>query len=224
MVGVSVSEAATELGVSRQRVVQLIGAGRIAAVRVGRGWVIPEAGLAEFQAARRPGVRPMSARMARGMVDLVGQHLGIPAGEAWSGLADRDRSRLRRHWQQLIAVDNPAVLLRGWLPQRCRVERFVLAGDPAELLADPRVGAGGASHPELSLSGGEIVEPHVAEVDRDDVVGDWLLVPAVDGNVMLRSEPVVRVDLAACLADVADLGGGRNEKAVAEVLKNRVAR
>lgn len=224
MVGVSVAEAAVELGLSRQRVVQLIGAGRLPAVRVGRVWVIPEVGLAEFRAARRPGVRPMSARMARGMVDLVGQHLGVSAGEAWSGLSDRDRSRLRRRWEQLVADPDPAVLLRGWLPQRSRVERFVVEGDPAELLADPRVGAGGVAHPGLGLSGGGVVEPHVAEADRDGLVSDWLLVPACDGNVLLRSEPVVRVDLAACVADVADAGGGRNERAVAEVLGSRVVR
>lgn len=56
------------------------------------------------------------------------------------------------------------------------------------------------------------------------MIEDLLLVPASDGDVLLRSEPVVRVDLAACLADVADLGGGRNDHMVAEVLATEVAR
>lgn len=218
---VSVSEAAEVLGLSRQRVVQLIGSGRLSAVRLGRSWAIPQAELAAFQAARRPHVRPMSARVARGMVDLIGQGFGEQAGLGWSELPDREQSRLRRKWEQLVASGDPAPLLRAWLPQRCRAERLSFQGDPAELFADSRLSPGGVAHPGLGLSGGAVVEPHVSDADRDGVVWDLLLVPAADGNVLLRSEPVVRVDLAACLADVADAGGGRNDKAVADALEGR---
>lgn len=221
MDSVSVSEAAESLGLSRQRVVQLIGAGRLNASRLGRSWAIPQAELDAFKAARRPRVRPMSARVARGMVDLMGQHLGEQAGQAWLELPDREQSRLRRKWDQLVASRDPAPLLRAWLPLRCRTERFTFQGDQNAVFSDPRLHPGGVAHPGLGLSGGSIVEPHVSDVDRDAVIWDLLLVPATDGNVLLRSEPLVRVDLAACLADVADTGGTRNDSAVAATLDRR---
>ena len=218
MVGVSVTEAAERLGVSRQRVVQLIGDGRLHAVRLGRSWAITEGELAAFEVARRPSVRPMSARMARAMVDLIGQGFGEPAGVSWLGLPDRERSRLRRQWEQMRASQEPASLLRAWLPRRCRAERFSFQGDASGLFTDSRLSAGGAAHPGLGLTGGTLLEPHVADSDREAVIWDLLLVAAPEGNVLLRSEPVVRVDLAACLVDVADAGGGRNDRAVAECL------
>lgn len=215
------SEAAEVLGLSRQRVNQLIGSGRLNARRVGRSWVISEADLADFQVARRPRVRPMSPRMARGMVDLIGQKLGEQAGLSWLQLPDRERSRLRRRWEQLVSIDDPAPLLRAWLPQRCRAERFSFQGSATELFSDTRLSPGGVEHPALGLSGGSLLEPHVSDTDRENVIWDLLLVAAPDGSVLLRSEPIVRIDLAACLADVADAGGSRNDRAVADVLKGR---
>lgn len=214
----SVGEAAEVLGVSRQRLHQLIHAGQLDAARVGKNWVVDDEVLADFQAARRPRIRPMSGRVARAMVDLIGQHCGAEPGQSWVDLPHRERSRLRQRWEQLVASDHPALLLRAWLPNRCSSARFTYRGDVREIFDDPRVEAGGAAHPELGLSGGLLVEPHVSDVDRDAVVWDFLLTPDPQGTVLLRAEPVVRVDLAACLADVAEVGGGRNDKAVAEVL------
>ena len=213
------SEAAEVLGVSRQRVVQLIDAGRLPAERLGRSWAIPQAALTAYAAARRPHVRPMSAPMARAMVDLIGQHHGEHAGPSWTNHTDRNRSRLRRRRERLASEPNPAPLLRAWLPNRCRAERFSFRGTPSEILTDARLCTGGAAHPGLGLSDGSLIEPHVHDADRDAVIWDWLLVPTADGNVLLRSEPIVRVDLAACIADVADLGGGRNDQAVADIFE-----
>lgn len=210
-------EAAEVLGLSRQRVTQLIHAGQLQAQRVGRNWSISESALMAHQAARRPGVRPMSGRVARGMVDLIGQRFGEEQGSSWAELPHRERSRLRQRWAHLSVSDHPASLLRAWLPNRCLAQRFSFQGDAQAVFDDPRLQAGGAAHPGLDLTGGSLVEPHVTEADREGVIWDLLLVPDPDGNVLLRSEPFVRVDLAACLADVADLGGGRNDKAVAEV-------
>lgn len=221
MATVSVAEAAAALKLSRQRVVQLINTGRLDASRLGRSWAISDAELAAFMAARRPRVRPMTAGMARAMVDLIGQHLGEQAGPSWLELPDRERSRLRRRWDRLTASDEPASLLRAWLPARCRAERFSFRGDRSELFDDPRLRAGGAAHPALGLSGGTLVEPHVMDADREDVIWDLLLLPATNGNVLLRSEPIARTDLAACIADVADVGGGRNDQVVARLLHSR---
>ncbi|WP_109471052.1 helix-turn-helix domain-containing protein [Ornithinimicrobium cavernae] len=224
MSDLSVAEAAGLLGLSRQRVNQLIRDGQLEAHRVGRSWSIPEAALKAHQASRRPGVRPMSPRVARAMVDLMGQHLGEEPGPSWGELPHRERSRLRQRWQQLAASRHPASLLRAWLPRRCRAQRFSYQGEAQDLFADSRLRSGGVAHPALGLAGGSLVEPHVADVDRERVIWDLLLVPDSGGNVLLRSEPVVRVDLAACLVDVAELGGGRNDKVVADVLAQEVRR
>lgn len=224
MSDVSVAKAAEVLGVSRQRVNQLIRDRQLVAHRVGRNWSIPEAALESHQASRRPGVRPMSERVARAMVDLIGQRLGEASGPSWEELPHRERSRLRQRWQQLAASRHPASLLRAWLPNRCHAQRFSYQGDAQGLFADSRLTPGGVAHPALGLVGGWLIEPHVADVDRESVIWDLLLVPDPGGNVLLRSEPVVRVDLAACLVDVAELGGGRNDKAVAQVLAQEVRR
>lgn len=211
-------EAAALLGISRQRLHQLITDGQLPAQRVGRTWVLSRDDVDAMRVAPRAAVRPMSPRMARAMVDLIGHHLGIAHGPAWAAVSHRERSRLRKQLRRLLAEEDPGTLMRAWLPQRCQTERFAFAGPPHEIFTDPRLSAGGAAHPELGLSAGPVAEPHVADTDRKAVIQDLLLVPDVYGNVLLRSEPVVRVDLAGCLADIADLGGGRNSSTVKNVL------
>ena len=53
-----VPEAAKALGVSRQRIRQLIGEGRLPAIRVARAWVIYGGDLEWFAAKGRPTGRP----------------------------------------------------------------------------------------------------------------------------------------------------------------------
>lgn len=220
----SSEEAARVLGVRPDRVRTMLRTGSLRGELVGGRWLVPRAAVEDRLARRpRPG-RPMSATIARAMVDLVGQHLGEEPGTAWTVIPQPHQSRLRRRWEQLLDDAHPAELLRSWLPHRCHAERFDITGDPREMFNDPRLHPGGAAHPALGLAGGSLVEPHVAEVDRADVVAEHLLVPRADGAVLLRSEPVVRVDLAACLVDIADLGGGRNDRAVANVLHEAVVR
>jgi len=48
-------DAATRLGITPRRVVALIRAGRLPALRVGRSWVIREADLELVKERRRPG-------------------------------------------------------------------------------------------------------------------------------------------------------------------------
>lgn len=220
----SSQEAAHLLGVRPDRVRTMLRAGVLRGEQVGGRWLVPRSAIEDRLAQRpRPG-RPMSATVARAMVDLVGQHLGEEPGPAWSALPQPHQSRLRRRWEQLVDDAHPAELLRSWLPHRCRAERLDAAGDCRDLFDDPRLHPGGTAHPALGLTGGSLVEPHVTDADRYAVIADHLLVPSADGAVLLRSEPVVRVDLAACLADVADLGGGRNDRAVAAALHEAVVR
>lgn len=55
---ISTGEAAKRLGVSRQRVVAMIGAGILKATKVGRAFVIDEAALEEPRVKQRPPGRP----------------------------------------------------------------------------------------------------------------------------------------------------------------------
>ena len=54
----SATEAAERLGVSRQAVQQWITAGRLRAVRVGRGWIISVREAEKFAAARKEKEKP----------------------------------------------------------------------------------------------------------------------------------------------------------------------
>ncbi|MGI5950873.1 MAG: excisionase family DNA-binding protein [Brooklawnia sp.] len=130
----SVTEAAERLGLSRQRIGQLIHSGQLNAERVGRVWVIPEQAIADFRHTRRAGVRPMSVRMARGMVDLIAQHRGAEPGTGWRDLDSRERARLHSHWEQLQAADDPASLMRAWLANHTDA-----ADDVGRDSVDPRV-------------------------------------------------------------------------------------
>lgn len=62
------SEAADELGVSRNRVLQLIEAGTVEATKVGRDWVIPASaleGVAIYGRAGRPPLKPRASSKRR---------------------------------------------------------------------------------------------------------------------------------------------------------------
>lgn len=76
----SVSEAADELGVNRQKVLAFIDGGRLPAVRLGDGWWVSVSDLTRFaQVERRPG-RPLSAARAWRLYATLKQ----AAGFVWS--------------------------------------------------------------------------------------------------------------------------------------------
>lgn len=213
----SVSEAASALGLREARVRRMLGSEQLAGRKVGGMWIVEAAAVRAAAGARRPVGRPMAPAMARAMVDLVGQHLGAPAGADWGMVDSRGRARLRVHLDRLLVAADPAVLLRAWLPHRGERRAYVFRGDLADLLGDSRLAAGGANHPELPLSGGPC-DLHVHDDDAEAVIWDHLLVADLAGNVIVHREPVIRVDLAACLVDIAQSGGDRNDAVVAEVL------
>lgn len=105
---VGVSEAAERLGVSRQRVLQMIADQRLPAQRVGQSWSINEADIAR---RRVPVGRPLSMDMARSFLDL--------AAGTRPELSSRDISRLRVNMIRLVREvrfeGDPAGLLRSWL-------------------------------------------------------------------------------------------------------------
>ncbi len=216
----SVSDVASSLGLQEARVRRMLASGQLAGRKVGKVWVVDRDAVAAAGDARRPAGRPMSAAMARAMIDLIGQDLGAAPGDDWRAVDERGRSRLGDHLRRLLAVDESAPLLRAWLPHRADRRRYSFRGESDELLGDARVVLGGVHHAELPLFGG-LPDLHVASSDIDDLVWDHLLVADLAGEIIVHVEPVARADLAASLVDVAQSGGPRNDAVVAEVLSRR---
>src|SRR5947208_2435695 len=87
LVEIGLDEAAGRLGLSRQRVHQLLHAGDLPARRVAGRWVVDDDAVDRFAESRTPG-RPFSPRVAWGLIRLV------ESGDA-PGLSAPERSRLR---------------------------------------------------------------------------------------------------------------------------------
>ena len=87
----SVAEIARMRGLSPRRVLQLIAAGEISARRVGGQWLIDQS-----EILRSPRLaRPMSTRMAWGLIDLM-------SGQESPHLGPTERSRLRTRLKTLV--------------------------------------------------------------------------------------------------------------------------
>ena len=67
---------------------------------------------------------------------------------------------------------------------------------------------------------GPVIDLHVTKQVARDLVEDFWLEQDPRGPVRIHVEEEPRVDLAAALADVADLGGPREDHAVAEVIRS----
>ena len=84
---VGLDEAAVRLGLTRQRVHQLVHAGDLPARRIAGRWVVDDADVDRLVEGRSPG-RRFSPRVAWGLISL------IESGEA-PALSAPERSRLR---------------------------------------------------------------------------------------------------------------------------------
>ena len=105
MVEVGLDEAAARLGLSRQRVHQLVHAGDLPARRVAGRWVVDDAQLDRLAEGRSPG-RPFSPRVAWGLIGL------IESGDA-PALSAPERSRLRNRLRHEPSLEELARLARG---------------------------------------------------------------------------------------------------------------
>lgn len=223
----SISEAAGRLGVSPQRVHQLLESGALVGQRPGHEWLIDEADLPRSR--RQVGGRPLSPSSAWAL--LVYAH--DPA-RARALLSAPDRSRARQRLRELArlrhemlhcpAGDDPADLedpiglqspssagnevevLSGQLSLqlRNRADRriFIAAGlDLEDLRVDARVRAAGVSLPIAEIFASDMVEAYVDQQDLDDLVNDYLLDPSRPGrsNVVLHVIPHEVRELAAAV-------------------------
>ncbi len=190
----SVREAAAQLGISSQRVRQLINTGSLPARRSSAGWLISAGAVADRNGSARVG-RPVSPRTAWAALCMLSSALEPDLAEP-PACAIRDR-RLRHHVRQLLsAMPDPADDLGRWrllLASRGRAERmWAHPGLLSRLSDDERVGVGGdraAAHVGEGLSKVQVSDVYVAEPDVEELVADYRLRPDPDGQVRLHVVP-----------------------------------
>ncbi len=216
----SIDDVAQRLGVSRTVVSRLIADGSLPAEKVGNSWVVDVDDVMRVADARRGRARPMSPRMAAAFLDVMAIAEGDPDGGHFGGLSATERHRLRARLDRLVVAGEPAKLLRSWLCKRHPIHRFAMRGSVDDILQEYRWAAAGAVHPRLGLAMGSVIDLHVTKQGARGLVEDFWLEQDPRGPVRIHVEEEPRVDLAAALADVADLGGPREDHAVAEVIRS----
>lgn len=197
----SVHEAADVLGVSMQRVRQLINAGQIAARRSSAGWLIPSDAVAERSKGLHHG-RPPAPRTAWSVIallavasELASQPEGDHNASVISLVPDR---RVRHRVLRLLAgMPDPAVDDAAWrrlLSSRGHARRvWAHPGVLDRLAADPRVSVGGAiaefaEHDGLTARPGQL-QLYVGEADADEVVRSYRMRDDRAGQVSLLIVP-----------------------------------
>ena len=216
----STGEVAQRLGVSRTVVARLIADGSLPAEKVGHSWVVDADDVRRVADARRGRARPMSPRMAAGFLDVMAMAEGDPGVGHFRSISATERHRLRARLDRLVAANEPAKLLRSWLSKRHLIHRFTMRGSADEILQQYRWAAARALHPRLGLAMGSVIDLHLTQQGARGLVEDFWLEQDPRGPVRIHVEEEPRVDLAAALADVADLGGPREDNAIAEVIRS----
>ena len=229
----NVREAAQALGVSPQRVRQMLVAGDLVGRRSSAGWMI-EAEAVQCRVGRVAVGRPVAATTAWAVIALLeagaSTEGGDTAGETVGGVIDR---RLRHRARRLLGtLPDPSVDLDSWrvvLRARGRARRWW--GHPgilARLADDPRCSRGGDVAVQAAgdgLAGGShrlVVYVHAAEVEnlicryrlREDPDGQVTVV-VVPGSVPagLGPQPGRLAPAAAAAGDLLDEADPRARQA-----------
>jgi excisionase family DNA binding protein len=198
---VSVHEAADCLGVSMERVRQMIHAGQLAARRSSAGWLIPAESLKErsgnVYVGRPPA--PQTAWSAIAVLDAAMAHASeSPPGRAVP-VADLIPDRRVRHrvLRLLASLPDPVADAGPWrrlLSARGQVRRlWAHPGVLDRLAGDPRVSRGGTEAVPVGDDGltarpGRL-ELYVAEADAEDLVRQYRMRDDSDGQVHLVIVP-----------------------------------
>jgi excisionase family DNA binding protein len=197
----SVHEAADMLGISMQRVRQMIHAGQLAARRSSGGWLI-DAGAVSGRSERLHRGRPPEPQTAWSAVALLAaasacasQHRSECSTSAVQVVPDRKlRHRILR---MLSALPDPVADDAPWrrlLSTRGYARRmWAHPGVLDRLATDPKVSTGGTGamlgdHDGLTMRSGRL-EVYVHEADADDLVRRYRMREDRDGQVCLIIVP-----------------------------------
>lgn len=209
----SVREAAEHLGVSERRARTLIAEGRLAAQKLGGRWEISRSAVQNRVADGAFPVRPMSPRS----FDMLLERLHSMVDTAQEGRLRADaveRLRVERRLQQLRSAAEPARLLRAWSRGLWpKPEIRWVAPDP-DLL--DRLPLTGVSHPGIRMS-----VPGELEVQMRKIPTEWSRERMAETPVKLvihRRDAAP--DLMTALVDLAHRPGVREDRRVAEVVRN----
>lgn len=197
----SVHEAADILGVSMQRVRQMIQAGQLDARRSSAGWLIPESAVTERSKRMHQG-RPPEPLTAWSAVALLSAALACasqsplePAASAVHAVSDRKVRH--RVLSMLASLPDPVVDDAPWrrlLSARGQVRHlWAHPGVLDRLAADPMVSKGGADaaptgHDGLTARPGRL-ELYVNEVDAGEVIRRYHMHEDPEGQVNLVIVP-----------------------------------
>lgn len=180
---VGIAEASAQLGVSPQRVRQLVQDGLLPARRIGGRWVFDTEALARRAETRRVG-RPFSSRVAWGLIGL------LESGQA-PDLDPAERSRLRARLRRQPELAEVA----QWCRHRSQVHWLTghRSAPPRLLRIGTAVptGASAAGHDIMDLAS---VEVYLSEPDAKRAVRQLHLHPAdpTSANAVIRIPRVPR--------------------------------
>lgn len=166
----SAPEVAAYLGVSSRRIGALIASGQLPARQIAGRWMVPAAAVSGY--LPKDGGRPMSESSAWTVLASLasGDHAGVP-------------SRLRNRIAGLEQAEFPHMRLMSWMSARGKPFR-AWAFDPVldELRSDERLVLGG-EHEVGGLEASGHLHAYIRSEDFDDVVDDYDLREAANGNV-----------------------------------------
>jgi excisionase family DNA binding protein len=213
---VGVVEAAQRLGVSGERVRQLIHDEKLPARRVSGRFLIDESALDRPPARSRA----MSVSMAWWLI-------GMLSGDVRpSDARPTEVTRLREKLSRLRADDEPAKLLRSWLASRAERRAYSVApADLPELRNDARLVVSGISDGRAGLSSAAELEGYVDPAELDALVLEYLLSEVGRPNVFLHLHALdgPQAPLGVVLADLADHNSPREDGRLADLLHEVLA-
>jgi excisionase family DNA binding protein len=197
----SVHEAADTLGVSMERVRQMIYAGQLTARRSSAGWLIPADAVAERSRNVHNG-RPPEPRTAWSAIALLAAAMvraSQPASDCGISVAEvvPDRKLRHRVLRLLASMPDPVIDVEPWcrlLSARGQVRHLWAHPGVLDRLAnDPKVSRGGAEaippgHDGLTARPGRI-ELYVSEEHAEDLIRQYRMHEDSDGQVHLVIVP-----------------------------------